>query len=102
MGVWFRARMEEPCKLDGFLSNVLEVARDVLRLPVTVNRLYIGLSGGLTLCMLVTYPMHDRAACSPLGEKLAQIVDTLRLLEEEHRLSTSNEHIGGGRPLLYD
>jgi hypothetical protein len=52
--------------------------------------------------MLVTYPMHDRAAFS-LWEKLVQIVDALRVLEEELRfsrftpLATSISEVGNPR-----
>lgn len=46
MGVRFWARMEESCKLDGFLRNVFEVADDVLRLPVTIGWLHTRPPGG--------------------------------------------------------
>ncbi len=46
MGIQFRARMEEPYKLDGFLRNVFEVADEVLCLPVTIGRLHPRPSGG--------------------------------------------------------
>ena len=46
MGIRLWARMEESCKLDGFLSNVFEVADDVLRLPAMIGRLHIRPSGG--------------------------------------------------------
>ena len=60
--------VEGPCKLDSLLRNVFKVADDILRLPTgpSVN------SGqeykeGRTLYILVTYPMHDRAAFCPRG-----------------------------------
>jgi len=45
MGVRFWARVEEPCKLDGFLCNVFEVADDILRPPVIVDQLDTRISG---------------------------------------------------------
>ena len=46
MGIRLWARMEEACKLDGFLRDIFEVADDVLRLPVIIGRLHTQPSGG--------------------------------------------------------
>ena len=60
--------MEEPCRLDGFLRNVFEIADDILRLPATIGRLHTQPPGGTDYYMLVTYSMHDCPAFFPLGE----------------------------------
>ena len=63
MGVRFWTRVEEASKLDSFLRNIFKVADDILRLPIEplVNSVH-EYKEGRTLYMLVTYPMHGRAA----------------------------------------
>ena len=62
VGVRFCTRVEEPCKLDSLLCNVFKVADDVLCLPIRPSVNPVHEYEGRTLYMLVTYPMHDRAA----------------------------------------
>ena len=87
MGVRLCTRVEEPCKLDSLLRNIFKAADDILRLPITPSVKPVHeWKEGRTLYMLVTYPMHDRAAFC-LREELGQVVDALGVLKEELRFS---------------
>ena len=103
MRVWFRAKMEEPCKPDGFLRNAFKIADDSLHLPATLSVSYIhNRQEGLTLCILVRCPMHNKAACfcpGEMGSDSLHIENTCRgaLLLEAH--ATGNKHVRSGATL---
>ena len=80
----------------GGSRNVLDVADDArVFLQLSVSYIHDH-QQGLTLCILVTRPIFDRAACFPLGEAGSDSRRRGASLLEAH--ATGNKHIRGGEP----
>ncbi len=58
--------MEETCNLDGLFRYILQIAYDVLRLPMTAHVKKANEMEGIpTLCMLWTYPRLYKSSVYP-------------------------------------